>query len=83
MEAKAVKRCRLDRRPRLKREQEKIVTRRRNGIDRLTKASTRHAEEEIRFTATVTGDAEGIELRRSCAMRILHLFYGRSSVFWH
>jgi hypothetical protein len=27
MEAKAVKRCRLDRRPRLKREQEKIVTR--------------------------------------------------------
>lgn len=39
--------------------------RRRNGMDRLTKASTRHAEEEIRFTATVTGDTEGIELRRS------------------
>jgi hypothetical protein len=34
-------------------------------MDRLTKASTRHAEEEIRFTATVTGDTEGIELRRS------------------
>jgi hypothetical protein len=25
--------------------------------------STRHAKEEVRFTATVTGDAEGIELR--------------------
>ena len=37
--------------------------RRRNGIDRLTKMSTRHAKEEVRFTATVTGDAEGIELR--------------------
>jgi hypothetical protein len=34
-------------------------------MDRLTKASTRHAEEEIRFTVTVTGDTEGIELRRS------------------
>jgi hypothetical protein len=40
--------------------------RRRNGMDRLTKALMCHAEEEITFTATVTGDAEGIELGRHC-----------------